>query len=105
MTPHAEYITVHLGDGTVVRIHGDGSVSVDLAPITAARHQLLGSVVFGRDDVIISSSVKDAFTGIPLRPYVIRAAENAARIRARHARAVARRIIGSKHGAGGKCLH
>lgn len=90
------YLTVHLDDGTDVDFYPDGSSLVDLAAIRAARHELLGSIGFAADGKVTHIRVEDAYDDIPLRPYVVRAAVNAAWRRARAARRAARQIAAGK---------
>ena len=85
-------LTVMLPDGTLVKLFPDGHVQVYLATMRVSRHELMGSVIFSPDGTAVPVGVEDAFICTPLKPHVIRAAVNAARVKARFARRVARQI-------------
>lgn len=86
------YLTVHLDDGTNVDLFPDGSARVGLAAMRSCRHDLHGQVFVSHGGTVTASMVEDAYVNVPLRPHVVRAAENAARKQARKARRIARQI-------------
>lgn len=90
------YLTVHLDDGTDVDFWPDGSCRVDLGKLRVARHDLFGKVWFDAGGKVTHSRVEDAYTNVPLRPHVVRAAVNAAWKKARTARRAAKQIAASR---------
>lgn len=83
-------------DDCEVRFYPDGSVRVDLRTLTSCRHDLEGYVHFAADGTVLGSKAGDAYLYTPLKPHVIRAAENAAWKIARRARRTGRQVLNSK---------
>jgi hypothetical protein len=99
------YLTVHLDDGTDVRLSADGAAEVDLAAMHVARHDLLGRISVYLDGSVQVWQCEDGMFTAPLPERVIRAAENAARRQAARAWRTARVVAKGKRKAEVSDLH
>lgn len=83
----------HPGQTVEVRLASDGTATVTLRAVLIARKDVTGPIEFDTHAAVTSNRVADSFVHQPLRPHVLRAAENRARACLQRARTATARVL------------